>query len=457
MDTNFNFDVNKIIAWMTNRWGRRSSLFLILFIIGIGLLVLLTDGAISKITPPQIILILTCEVATFIFWYFTVRVPKNKQGKIGIALSIYAENNEQQRLIDSDFIQEFREILGGSESRELFHIVNIPRHHSLRIQTFEQADSYRRVARCHMIVYGRTRERKENGKSIIKVSLNCEIVHRKIKAEVSKAFSQDITEVFPGKLNIDSENECQEFEITSNWLGLSARYIVGTAALLSADPDLAQSIFEPMYEILHKQKPKLPAIKKIKQRIRLRLIDTYAFQITYLHSLWDKNNNSIYLEKTKNFLNKLGKIDPGNYSARLSRSINYFVLDQDPQKALKEVLACRGVRDASWRYNYAFLLAYIGRLDDAKNAYERAFDHTDHTTIPLQCEIFIERVLQKEPKKIQLHYFLGLINWHGKGDLNQAIKDIEKFIELAPDDAVFSKMKRIALANIETIKGELML
>ena len=454
MGASINFDGDKWLGLAIDRWGRWSSLFLVEVISILGLIVWLTDGAISTITLHQTGLVALCGFLIWIFWHVTVRVPKNKCGKIGIALAVYAENEEQQKLVEADFIQEFRATLDRSESREIFHIVDIPRHHSRRIRTLDQADSYRRVARCHMIVYGRTRERNERGKTVIKISLNCQIMHREIKAEVSKAFSRDITEIFPGQLNIDAENECQELEVTSKWLGLAARYIVGTAALLSADPDLAQSIFEPMYESLRNQKPKLPAIKKIKQRIRPRLIDIYVSQIRPLHHCWDKDNDPIDLEKTKIPLDKLERVDPGNYSARLSRSINYFVLDHDSQMAMKEVVACRSVRDASWRYSYAFLLAYGGRLHDAKNAYERAFDRACHYSVPLQCETFIEWALGQEPEKVQLHYCLGLINWHGKGDLVQAVRDMKKFMELASDDD-FPEMKRIALANIKTIEGEM--
>ncbi len=452
MGVNVNLDGDKALSWIIDRWGRWSSLLFFEFVLIVCLLIWLTDKAISTITLPQIGLVSFCAFLLWIVWVLTVRVPKNKRGKIGIMLAVYAEDGEQQRVVDSDFIHVFRETLDRSESRELFNIVNIPRHHARRIQTQEHADSYRHVGRCHVIIFGRTRKRPEKGKDVIKVHLTCLVAHRQVKEVVSQSFVKDISEVFPSRLNIDSENECQEFEITSNWLSLAAKYIVGTAALFSADTNLAQSIFEPMYESLRKKKPVIPAVKMIKQRLVPRLIDIYQAQISQLHFKWDTDHDECYLEQKKPLIQKLENIDPGNYSLKLARSIDYFVLEHDPQKALKEVVSCRQVRDATWRYSYAFLLAYIGRLDAAKNAYYRAFDYASHDSVPLQCEGFIEWVLSNEPEKVQLHYCLGLINWHAKGDLMQAMADMKIFIELASDEE-FPETKRTAQANIETIKG----
>jgi hypothetical protein len=454
MGVSVNFDGDKVLAWVIDRWGRWSSLLLVEFILFVSLLVLLTDKKIYTITLPQVGLMLVCMLVLWFVWWLTVRVPKNKAGKVGIMLAVYAEDGAQQKLVDSDFLQVFQETLDRSESKEIFNIVNMPRHHSKHIQTADQADSYRRVSRCHMIIFGRTRKRIEQGKEVIKVHLTCQVAHRQIKEVVGRAFSQDISEIFPSRLNVDVENECQEFEITSDWLNLASKYIIGTAALLSADVDLAQSVFEPMYESLRKKKPVIPAVKKIKQRLVPRLIDIYRSQIFQLHLEWERTREAICLERQKPLVEKFENIDPGNYGLKLTRSIIYFVLDHDPQKALREVVSCRQVRDATWRYSYAFLLAYIGRLGDAKKAYDRAFDYTTHESVPLQCESFISWVLSNEPEKVQLHYCLGLINWHVKGDFPQAIDDMQKFLELASDEE-FPEMKRVAEANIETIRGEL--
>jgi tetratricopeptide (TPR) repeat protein len=134
--------------------------------------------------------------------------------------------------------------------------------------------------------------------------------------------------------------------------------------------------------------------------------------------------------------------------------IVYFVLDKNPQQALKEIEKCKDQRDPNWRYSRAFLLAYIGRLNEARIEYEKAFDRGGHESLPLQCEGFIAWVLSREPEKTQLYYCLGLINWKAKGDLSQAICDMEKFISQS-SDAEYSEIKQLARANLGTIKGEL--
>ncbi|MEI7851031.1 MAG: hypothetical protein WCH86_04295 [Kiritimatiellales bacterium] len=449
------FLVEKLWPLMVDRWGRQSTIFALEVSLILTLLVWFTKGAINTVSLAQGGFIATAAISFWIIWYGTVRVPKCKKGKIGIALAVSAEDEEQHRILKADFIDVFKETIDKSaELRDLFYIVEIPRHHARGIRTVAQAISYRSVARCHMIIYGHTRKRKERARDVIKVHLDCVITHREIKADVSKAFSQDMGTIFPCRLDVDAENECQQFEITAEWLSFSAKYIIGTAALLSADTSLALSIFNSLKDDPKLQTARLPSIRNIRARIPARLADIYRLKIFPLINNWDVTHDEAPLRQARALLGILDQYAPGDYLGRLWSAVIYFVLDRNPSAALREIDKCHNQRDVAWRYSRAFLLAYVGRLDEARIEYEKAFDRGGHESLPLQCETFIIWVLSQEPQKSQLYYCLGLINWKAKGDLQQAISDIEKFISQA-FDAEYSEMKQLARANLGTMKGEL--
>ncbi|MFA6174134.1 MAG: hypothetical protein WC701_10695 [Kiritimatiellales bacterium] len=455
MDALLKFLCEKLWPLMVDRWGRRSTVLALEISMILTLLVWLTNGAIDTVSLAQGGFIVTAAVLLWLVWYGTVRIPKCKRGRIGIALAVCAEDEEQDRLLKSDFIDEFKEIIDKSaELRDLFDIVEIPRRHAWSIRTTEQAISYRDVARCHMIIYGHARNRTERKRNVIKVHLDCVIAHQAIKKDVSKAFSKDMSAIFPGRLDIDAEDECQQFEITAEWLSLSAKYIVGTAALLSAELDLALSIFNSLYYDPKLKSVRIPSVQNIRARVPIRLADIYRMKIHPLFIEWDKTHDTRFLEQVREYLPLLDDVVPNHYSVRLWWSFVYFVLDKDIDKSVHEINRCRDQRDATWRYSRAFLFAYSGQLEDAKNEYEKAFDRGCHESVPLQCESFMLWVLGQEPDKTQLYYCLGLINWKAKGDLSQAICDMEKFISQA-SDAEYSEMKQLARANLGTIKGEL--
>lgn len=203
MDNFMNFIYEKLWPLMVDRWGRRSTIFSMEVFFTLGLLCWFTDGAISTVSVAQFVFIAVAAVSLWIVWYGTVRVPKCKKGKIGIALAVCAEDEAQHKLLKADFIDEFKEILDrSSDLRGLFDVIEIPRRHAQGIRTTEQALSYRGVARCHMLIYGHTRKRKECGRNVIKVHLDCVIAHLSIKREVGKAFSKDISDIFPRRLAV---------------------------------------------------------------------------------------------------------------------------------------------------------------------------------------------------------------------------------------------------------------
>lgn len=111
-----------------------------------------------------------------------------------------------------------------------------------------------------------------------------------------------------------------------------------------------------------------------------------------------------------------------------------FVLRKNVSAAHKLITQSRDDANATWLYSRAFLHAYQGKMEEAVKDYRNAFKGpVPDQSVPVQCEEFIQIVLGKEPDKVQLHFCLGLINYHAKSDYEVAAKDLCEFLSRLKD------------------------
>jgi hypothetical protein len=217
-----------------------------------------------------------------------------------------------------------------------------------------------------------------------------------------------------------------------------ARYVIGTAAALSND-------FRYAEELLADAEVKLTQFVKYAEgvplsvlldRVRGRLRDLYAeWSARYLRRYTLTRNDEV-LRDAERCVDKLLLYDPNNYGGQLAGAMCAFVLRQDLATASKRIEACRGISDAAWMYRDAFLTAYKGELQEAYRIYHNAFRSPleDHT-VPVQCEEFIQIVLDREPDRYWLYFCLALINYRAKRDLAAARTDLQMFLERASASA----------------------
>src|SRR5438445_406003 len=72
--------------------------------------------------------------------------------------------------------------------------------------------------------------------------------------------------------------------------------------------------------------------------------------------------------------------------------------------------------------------------DEAVADYRRAFQGPiGDRSVPVQCEEFIQIALAREPDRVQLHFCLGLINYHAKSDYAVAAEDLRQFLSKLKD------------------------
>jgi tetratricopeptide (TPR) repeat protein len=425
-----NFDFKSTWQDLEDRWERKSTLIIILLVVNFGLIFKFTNKSLSDLSVYELILMLSLSILIIAFWQKSTSLPKAQKNKIGFAVAITSDSKEEEKKITEDFIASLRILLDRQDEVFRFHLIHIPQFHSRKILTKGDAIKLREKTRCKFLIYGSVKKREINKRINHILYLEGLVFHDYIPEEVSQQFSKEFSELFPRKVHIDAENDLIAFEFTSEWIDAVSRYIIGIASYISGDIDYSETLFRYLNNNKDLRRTSFPQIKKICQRVPLRLGDIYSLKASLEYIKWTNTEDSDFLDEMYQFLIELKKVDPTNYTGRCLMSIYYFLVKRDFKSAYKELNKCREqkIADATWRYNYAFLLAYQGNMHRAHRMYQLAFNKYCDSGVFIQTEEFMLWVLKKEPDKIQLKFCLGLINWHAKGDLTQAISDFEDFI-----------------------------
>ncbi len=444
-----------LIDLLLSRWHRRSTLLiLVLFSSGV-LLWLFSAINFQKIEKSQYLIGGSLLILLVAYWFYSNRLPRAPKGKIGFALGIVADNPDQQKKLKRDFSQTLRDLLNRSKYRYSFVFVEIPNHFIDKIVSPDGAIKFLHDARCSFMVYGKARTITMNGQLQHILNLEGVVAHKPIPTEISKSFSKEFAELFPRRMTISSEGDLFQFEITAQWIDVLSKYIIGIAALLSGDIGYAQELFENLKQVLLDKKQNLPALIKIKQRLPSRLEDVYLVQLNILYEEWKRSKDDSLINKMKPILDKLNAVSPHNFDARFYRSIMYFLNGRQISKAKAETLKAQTKKHTTWQYNYAFLLAYEGNMNEAVKQYKVAVDEVfEEPKVVLEVIEFIMWVLDIEPNKTQLLFCLGMIYYYAIKDFSLALQDFKKFVEVTPANR-FSTQRKEAQRLIIKIQKDI--
>jgi tetratricopeptide (TPR) repeat protein len=213
------------------------------------------------------------------------------------------------------------------------------------------------------------------------------------------------------------------------------RYIIGLASLISGDVEQAEQLLEDISNRINSWPLELPTVKIIKTRLPFRLAEVYEQHSRLLYLDWYTTRNKAKVQALEDRCKKLLTFRPDSYVGFITQAICCFVLRRDVGGALAEIKKCQKVKDCTWMYSKAFLLAYQGKVEEAKKTYWRAFKTPSTvSSTQIQVEVFLEEVIAEEPEKYYLYYFLGLINYHAKEDTVAALRDFQTFLDKVKDD-----------------------
>jgi len=455
MPINFNLDFEKTSQWLSERWERKSTIALILVCLFFVLILFFSEANLSGLTIVEIVIIFALLLIVYLLWHHTIAIPKASRKRIGFAVAIACEDKVEKKAVRADFIAALRRLLARGHDVFKFQLIEIPDYHARKITNADDALRVRQRAKSHFIIYGTAKIRKLGDSEKHVLNLDAQVALRPVPDQIKQNLSREMSEVFPRRLHIDTKNDLLSFEFTSDWVDCVARYIVGVAASISGDLQYSETLFNDLLAHPHLKQSPLPPLKKMRQRVPIRLGEIYAFKASTEYEKWRKDRNPKHMDDMWMHLTKLRNVYPENYAGRLLTSIYYFCAQRNIDAAIREVRKCRDIRDATWRYSYAFLLAYRGEMLKARRMYKAAFQHYyEREDVPIQTEEFMQWVLDEEPDKIQLHFCLGLVNWRAKQDKQRAILDFKNFIE-AEGANKFSEELRLAQAYVATLEGEL--
>ncbi|MCK5320911.1 hypothetical protein KAJ61_06015 [Candidatus Parcubacteria bacterium] len=256
------------------------------------------------------------------------------------------------------------------------------------------------------------------------------IRHKPIQKIIQQQFAREFSELLPRKIEFLMKDEGIYFELTKEWIGYVIKYIVGIAAFVSGDVLLADKLYHELEcETGSIEKPdSIPVIQVIKDRLPKRILEVSQIYLARNYFTFTKSRKPEDLFESENIIKEIKTIDSENYGARLQSSIIYF-LKENINAAINELENKDNNIDITWRYSLGFLYAYSGDIPKALENYKKTFHKITEGNVYLDTEVFISDVIEKEPDKIQLYFFRGVLNYKIKKDYKLAKEDFENFVK----------------------------
>ncbi len=375
-------------------------------------------------------------------WKMSCRIPKNKPGKIGIALAIRAETPEEHRRVRADFIQEIATCLGANGIASPFHVFEIPGYLAPDVNDVENAAAFLAKSRSHLLIWGSIRTRSKTRAQIYCLRLEGAVTHSIIEQQRSRAFARDVRLAIPAKTEISLANELRGFESTSLSISHGSRYIVAMAAAISGDWAFSMSQLLDLKEKLGKQKtsaaqgkPSRKSTDTIAELRRLVPSRIAEVSLAHCHSAifqWQNNKSDFApLDRAEEALEiyrkTLGRKENPTYW------INKAMLDvtrcKDIESAERLLNKCRSaaIDDPAWRLSLAFVNVLKGNVLEALSLYDAALERDVSVDTLMDIEDYVQWWLTIHSGPPALYLLSALLNARGKGDLNLALADLDAF------------------------------
>jgi tetratricopeptide (TPR) repeat protein len=391
------------------------------------------------------------SLGLFFLWSKIRNIPKLDANKVGILIGISTENEEEEKKLKDNFIDNVRDQIS---SYGYFKLIVLRNYHTNKILSERDRFSkeYLRKTGCVLIVFGKCINSMVDGKKHYILKLDATAKHKRIPIDRSKSFAIEMRKVLPSKTLIPFDNEFIGFEVASHIVEYAAIYIVGVASFYSDNLLIALNTHKNLFNRLNKLEGELESegkknflISQLKDLTKKILHEEAVRLVKYYYEL----KNLIEMEK---YINLIEEVNVDDYETHLLKSIFYFIKSRDIEKALKEIDLAENNTDFTWLYNKAFIVAYIGKLNEAFHFYKRAFKGYTQEHVVLQVESFIYDILEIEPHKYQLYYCLGLINYFKKEDFDLAKENLDLFIEMdSKNNGKFKENTEYASKYIEDI------
>lgn len=397
-------------------------------------------------------------------WFYSRIIPATKKGKAGVVISLRCGSNEDERSFRDEFIENLREqVASNDESNHLFQIIVVPNYYTTKILSASDAVKLRLKKKAHLIIFGKIKVGKIEGKTIHSLDINANIIHRKMEGESLTDFKSAIQQSWQKIYQIrDNEKDFRLSEITSQMVLLSTKYIIGIALLSFHNLNPAEKILKEVQStvshLTHNQNA--PVVKKIRQSVPVYLNELYLAYASYFHRDWMNSRELSELQEMKKRLDQVTILPRRNAQYWILLAIFHVAYSNNYTEAKKSLLKISGkYRDGIWHCNLAFVYGANGEYRASINQYAQAKSKKVDPDIVSQLEYFLRWYASS--KTDHYYYFvfflLGLISGEIKNDYKEAIDNLEAFVDHLKMDnpAVARSGIRIAEEKIAGYRKEI--
>jgi tetratricopeptide (TPR) repeat protein len=371
------------------------------------------------------------------------RLPINKKYKVGIVIAIYSENEKERQKLKADFISKLKKDLQQEGILNFSNVIFLKNHFSNQIKEADnprqKLESINKKIKAHFYVWGDVKKRPD-GDDGEKYFINFQgyVVHKPISQNLSQIISIDFSKVLPQEVNFLEKRSFKGFEASATIVHLAAKYIIGIAAFVSQDPQLALKLHNGLRDQFNAFKPLPSHLQDIRNRIPLLISDEKLWI-----ARWHFENNRV--NESKQFLQEAISENNNNYGAWLFKAMVDFLIDKNVDEAMKSVI--RAERYAKntfeWRYSKAFLYFW---KEDYQNALKicqkiKQQNYLMESFTLEEVRKFNVNLLSDTNPKTQLYFWIGFLSYFKRSNLGDALQDFENFEKSASSNMNLLKQK----------------
>ncbi len=389
------------------------------------------------------------------YWFINkFYLPRNKRGKVGIVIAIYSENENERQRLKADFISKLKRDFQQEGILNFSEIIFLKNHFASQIKESNnprtKLETINKKIKAHFYVWGDVKKRPD-GDDGDKYFINFQgyVIHKPIPRNLSRKISIDFSKVLPREVNFLEKRSFKGFEASAIIVHLAAKYVIGIAAFVSQDPQLALRLHNGLKDQFNFFRPLPRHLQEIRDQIPL-LISDEALWI----ARWHFTNKRI--PETKSFLEKSLIEDNKNYGAYLFKAIIDFSIDKNVDEAMNSIEKAEKFQknNFEWRYSKAFLYFWKEEYEKALKLCQKIKQQKHKEKIILDdVREFNLNLLNDTNPKAQLYFWLGYLSFFKENNLANALQDFENFERLANDS--MGTLKQKSSAYLQEIKQQM--
>ena len=380
------------------------------------------------------------------YWlFFVFHYSKRSKDKLGIMIAINVESLNDLRYYNNDFLEPFKAKI--SDLKLPFDIIVLKDHQIKKITNKGNAKKALYKTKSHFCVWGSIKRRdSQDGENYIFATKGL-VVHEPIREVQKVLLEKDFGSLLPRESLFETNLQYQEFKFKAGQLFYAVDFIVGRAALLSGDFDIAIKLHEVL----------LLEIKKDREcpisRDAIETILSIEYDLKASFEYVTGGYDSKFLDATDKSLN----YNENNYGALVKKAISVFDNGNGNKDDCIRILnraRSNNPGTHEWLYGKAFIFFWYEDYDNAIQCCERIrVKNYLYEDITVDEIIDFNKRILLEQDKPQLYYWMGFVSFT-KGSRTLADTYFQNFIDSNPGESM-ELLEKKANKYLKKIKKEI--